>query len=247
MTGSLAMNGNRVTGLADPQQDAQAATKRYADAGFALGMKRFGNNDVATGCENESTIFRIRGVKENGNFFTCVSTIARPANVREPEETHHAATKAYVDAAVAENSGDVDLDQLDDRYLRLEGGTLTDRLFFQRRSTQGVNMMISPNSGDTSSSIYAMNGGAIRFRSLPAEDVNDSTTHFTIGKLADGSPGTYIYHMQDPEDDNGLPTNGMSIRRTQRHCLAIQPTRHWQQASCIGTPVIKSFISATDV
>ena len=202
MTGNLAMNGNLITAMGDPVQPAQASTKRYVDAEFGLSMKRFGNNDVATGREGESTVFRIRGIKENGNFFTCVSVNNDTMgiyNLREPEETHHAATKAYVDNAIAESGGDVDLDELDTRYLRLTGGTLTDRLFFQRRND--VNMVISPNSGDVSSSIYACNGGAIRFRSVPAEDLNNSTTHVTIGKLDDGSPGTYIYHLQDPEDE----------------------------------------------
>ena len=150
-------------------------------------MKRFGNNDVATGAENEANIFRIRGIRAEGNYFTAVSIDNDSMglyNLREPQESHHAATKNYVDNA---------------EYLPLSGGTLSDRLFFQRRS--GMNMIISPNASDTSSSIYACNGGAIRFRSLPDENVNNSSTHLSLGKLDDGQPGTYIYHLQDPEDE----------------------------------------------
>ena len=129
MAGDIAMGGNRVTGLADPEADAQAATKRYADALMTLCVKRFGNNNVATGAENEDNIFRIRGIKEQGNFFTCISINNESMglyNVRWPEETHHAANREYVDTTVD-----------DAPFLSLNGGTLSDRLFFERRS--GVN------------------------------------------------------------------------------------------------------------
>ena len=63
-------------------------------------------------------------------------------------------------------------------------------------------MIISPNASDTSTSIYQCNGGVTRFRSIPAENVNDSTTHISFGKAEDGSPATQVYHLQDPEDDN---------------------------------------------
>ena len=94
-----------------------------------------------------------------------------------------------------------DLTELDARYLKLSGGTLTNRLFFDR-GEQGHNLLISPNSSDTSTSIYAMNSGALRLRSLPGESTSDgSSTHLAIGKGADGTPETYIYHLQDPVDD----------------------------------------------
>ena len=94
-----------------------------------------------------------------------------------------------------------DLTELDERYLQLSGGTLTNRLFFDRGSG-GHNFLISPNSSDTSTSMYAMNSGALRLRTIPGEDVDSgSTTHIGIGKAADGTPETYIYHLQDPQDE----------------------------------------------
>ena len=166
-------------------------TKAEVDQLDSLHLKRYGNNDVATGAQDEGNTFRIRGIKEEGNYFTCISINNESMglyNVRPPEETHHAANREYVDNAVD-----------DAPYLPLSGGTLSDRLFFERRS--GVNLIISPNASDTSSSVYACNGGAVRFRSLPGEDVNQSSTHLSYGKLDNGDPGTYIYHLQDPEDE----------------------------------------------
>ena len=94
-----------------------------------------------------------------------------------------------------------DLTELDARYLKLSGGTLTNRLFFEK-GDGGANLLISPNSSDTSSSIYAMNSGSLRLRSIPAENTNDgSSTHIGIGKGADGTPETAIYHLQDPQDE----------------------------------------------
>ena len=96
-----------------------------------------------------------------------------------------------------------EFDTLDDRYLRLTGGTLTDRLFFDRGAS-ATNMVISPNAGDTSSSIYALNGGFIRLRSSLTDDLNNNVnTHISFGKNPDtDEPQTNIYHVQYPTEAN---------------------------------------------
>lgn len=98
------------------------------------------------------------------------------------------ATIAYVDAQ-------------DDLKLNLTGGTLTNRLFFERGSG-GANMVISPNSGDVNTAIYALNGGYLRLRSSLTEDLsNGVNTHITFGRNPDtNQPQTNIYHLQEPQE-----------------------------------------------
>ena len=91
-------------------------------------------------------------------------------------------------------------DELDQRYLPLSGGTLTDLLYFDR-GTEGVNMLIHPNANDTSSSIYALNSGAIRFRTSRTENlITGSNTHIVIGRTDTLDPQTNIYHLAYPQD-----------------------------------------------
>ena len=93
-------------------------------------------------------------------------------------------------------------DELDQRYLPLSGGTLTDNLFFDR-GTEGVNMLIHPNANDTSSSIYALNSGNIRFRTSRTENlVTGSNTHIVIGRTDTLDPQTNIYHLAYPQEGN---------------------------------------------
>ena len=76
-----------------------------------------------------------------------------------------------------------EFDTLDDRYVNTSGDTMHGTLMFDRGRDTDPNLLISPNSGDTSTSIYAMNNGALRFRSLAGNNTDDnSTTHITIGK-----------------------------------------------------------------
>ena len=101
------------------------------------------------------------------------------------------------------------VDAQDDLKLNLTGGTLTNRLFFERGSG-GANMVISPNSGDVNTAIYALNGGYLRFRSSLTEDLNAGTnTHITFGRNPDtNSPQTNIYHLQYPSE----PTHAASMQ-----------------------------------
>lgn len=93
------------------------------------------------------------------------------------------------------------VDAQDGLKLNLTGGTLTNRLFFDRGGG-GVNMVISPNSSDVNSTIYALNGGYLRFRSSLTEDLNTGTnTHITFGRNPDtNAPQTNIYHLQYPQE-----------------------------------------------
>ena len=98
---------------------------------------------------------------------------------------------------------DTQFDELDERYVQKAGDVMHGQLTFDRGVDTPANLMVSPNSGDTSTAIYALNDGALRFRSISGEDVNvGSTTHFSMGKKGvGGGPETYIYHLQDPQED----------------------------------------------
>ena len=201
MTGDIAMDGNRVTALADPIQPSQAATKRYTDAEYALSMKRFGNNDVATGRENEDTVFRIRGIRANGNFFTTMSINSAGMgiyNLVRPTEGHHAATKDYVDDAIA----DIDLDGGGGDYLPLSGGTLTNQLTFNRGNKASVQFAIEPNSGTQDTNIYSFSGGQMRLRSTHTDSIDDRVGSHIVLDPNGGAPETKIYNVIEPTNDN---------------------------------------------
>ena len=94
-------------------------------------------------------------------------------------------------------------DELDERYVQSAGDTIHGTLKFDHGDENPANLLIRPNISDTATSVYALNNGALRFRSLPAEDTTtNSTTHIAMGKTGDsGAPETYIYHLQDPQDE----------------------------------------------
>jgi len=105
---------------------------------------------------------------------------------------------------------DTQFDVLDERYVNIDGDTIHGALKFDHGDDSDANLLIRPNISNDSTSIYQLNGGALRLRTLPGENTNDgSTTHIAIGKNeADGEPETYIYHLQDP----GGPLHGVNLQ-----------------------------------
>ena len=66
-------------------------------------------------------------------------------------------------------------------------------------------MLFSPNVSDTSSSIYALNAGAIRFRTSLTDSLSTGVnTHIAIGRTDDENqtPVTYLYHIAYPDQPN---------------------------------------------
>ena len=101
-------------------------------------------------------------------------------------------------------------DALDERYVNIDGDVMHGTLKFDHGTDTDANILIRPNRSNVSTSIYQLNGGALRLRSLPGENVNvSSTTHIAIGKNeTDGEPETYIYHLQDPAG----PQHGVNLQ-----------------------------------
>ena len=101
MTGNIAMNGHTVSGLGDPNADAQAANRRYVDTR----LKRTGGTQQ-----------KMEGILYLGGN--------RIAGVGDPERSDDAATRGYVDQKVAEGGGGGGTGA----YLPLSGGTLNGNL-----------------------------------------------------------------------------------------------------------------------
>jgi len=106
-------------------------------------------------------------------------------------------------------------DELDERYVNVDGDVMHGTLKFDHGADGAANILIRPNISNVSTSIYQLNGGALRFRSLPGEDLNDgSTSHIAIGKNeTDGTPETYIYHLQDPDG----PLHAVNLQYLERY------------------------------
>jgi len=94
-------------------------------------------------------------------------------------------------------------DVLDERYVNQDGDTMHGEFKFDQGENTPANLLIYPNILNTSSSLYALNSGTLRIRSLPGENrAQGSSTHIAVGKNEiDGEPETFIYHLQDPQSE----------------------------------------------
>ena len=111
--------------------------------------------------------------------------------------------------------------ELDERYVNRDGDVIHGTLEFDHGENTDSNLLIRPNISNESTSIYQLNGGALRLRTLPAEDTNTgSTTHLAIGKNEiTGDPETYIYHLQDPT----APLQGVNLQYLESYVSGYLP------------------------
>ena len=93
-----------------------------------------------------------------------------------------------------------EFDTLDERYVNVSGDTMSGALTFDNGERSDPNLSIYPNPGSSNTTFFQLNSGTFRFRSTASASQTDRvTTHMVIGKASgDGSPETYIYHLQDP-------------------------------------------------
>ena len=97
-----------------------------------------------------------------------------------------------------------EFDTLDERYVNVSGDTMHGPLTFDHGDTTDPNFLIYPNLTNVNTTAYQLNSGTFRFRSTADSGTTDRvTTHIAFGKNVDGdgSPRTYIYHLQDPEGE----------------------------------------------
>ena len=97
-----------------------------------------------------------------------------------------------------------DFDTLDQRYVKKSGDIIGGPIEFNRNIETGPNLLIQPGTSTTSTTVYQLSNGTFRFRSTNGPNPSDrTTTHFAFGKDTDGdgSPQTFLYHLQDPQDE----------------------------------------------
>ena len=136
-----------------------------------------GDNQTSDGT---STFQRISGGEQK------LYHIATPEDSNTDWVANVQYVKDYVDDKVENIDVGTDLDELDDRYLKLTGGTLTGTLQLQQNQIRFLKddgtaqMKISPNSGDYWTNIWAFNSasnGGFRFRVAQG---NDNSTYKTF-------------------------------------------------------------------
>ena len=94
-----------------------------------------------------------------------------------------------------------DLTELDNRYLQLSGGTLTNSLAFNKGNKPAQQFGIEPNSGTPDTNIYVFQDGQMRFRSTHTESTNDRVGSHIVLDPNGGVPQTKIYNVVDPTND----------------------------------------------
>ena len=100
MTGDIAMNGKKVTGMGDPSADAQAANKRYVDTR----LKKTGG-----------TTEKMEGILYMGGY--------KIAGVGDPELSTDAANKRWVESQISEipDGGGSFIDNHNHGYSAIQG------------------------------------------------------------------------------------------------------------------------------
>lgn len=91
-----------------------------------------------------------------------------------------------------------DLSELDARYLKLSGGTLTNGLAFNKGGKPTQQFGIEPNSSTPDTNIYSLQDGQMRFRSTHTESTNDRVGSHIVLDPNGGTPETKIYNVVTP-------------------------------------------------
>ena len=99
-----------------------------------------------------------------------------------------------------------DLTELDARYLKLSGGTLTNSLAFNRGNKSTHQFGIEPNSSTSDTNIYVFSDGQMRLRSTHTDSISDRVGSHIVLDPNGGLPETKIYHVVTPTDDS-MATN----------------------------------------
>lgn len=189
--------------IATPQADKHAATKEYVDAiaamagdgkylpltgGKMTGSINMNGSQIADVIDiifrhDTDKLYATDGISNTGDEFRigmANSTTGKPVRIGTPTDNQHAATKKYVDDAVAAGGGG--------DYLPLSGGSMTG----------GINMVKHPITGISMLSFQTQSG----YTSIAA--ISRGTSEFRIGMSSDisGVPT----RVGTPTDDNHAAT-----------------------------------------
>ena len=143
-----------------------------------------------------------------------------------------------------EGGSSIDTDVLDQRYLQLTGGTLSNSFKIQRGEEKThPQFKISPNGGaDYATNIYTLEG-QMRFRTSHTGQEKDNIGSHIVLDPADGTPTTKIYKLGNPTSSDMAANKGYVDGRTPDATNLVKGVTYKGQACVTGnsTPDSSSF------
>jgi hypothetical protein len=221
-TGSVSLNSQKVTSLATPTDNTDAATKAYVDTKVAdLVNSAPGTLDtlgeIASAIQSGGTVYE-SFVLKSGSTMTGALTLSGA-----PSSNLHAATKAYVDtvagsataAAASATAAAASYDSFDDRYLGAkstapsvdnDGNALITGAIYWNSSSNQMYAWTGSAWGSISSTAdiyrfrYTASGGET---SLSGPDANGLTLSYIVGKEQVYLNGVLLARTSDYTASNG--------------------------------------------
>ena len=228
-TGSVSVNSQKITSLATPTSNADAATKLYVDTKVAdLVNSAPGTLDtlgeIATAIQAGGTVYD-SFVLKSGSTMTGNLTLAGA-----PSSNLHAATKLYVDdvagsataAAASATAAAASLDSFDDRYLGAkssaptldnDGNALLTGALYWNTVTNTMFVWSGSAWGSISSSAeiyryrYTASGGET---SVSGADANGATLSYLVGKEQVYLNGVLLARTSDYTATNGTSISSLA-------------------------------------
>jgi hypothetical protein len=228
-TGSVSLNSQKVTSLATPTDNADAATKLYVDTKVADLVNSAPSTldtlgEIASAIQSGGTVYE-SFVLKSGSTMTGALTLSGA-----PTVDLHAATKAYVDtvagsataAAASAAAAATTYDNFDDRYLGAkstapsvdnDGNTLLVGAIYWNSSTNAMYAWTGTEWGSISSTAdiyrfrYTASGGET---SVSGPDANGLTLAYIPGKEQVYLNGVLLARTSDYTASNGSSITSLS-------------------------------------
>jgi hypothetical protein len=228
-TGSVSVNSQKITSLATPTSNADAATKLYVDTKVADLVNSAPSTldtlgEIATAIQAGGTVYD-SFVLKSGSTMTGNLTLAGA-----PSSNLHAATKLYVDdvagsataAAASATAAAASLDSFDDRYLGAkssaptldnDGNALLTGALYWNTVTNTMFVWSGSAWGSISSSAeiyryrYTASGGET---SVSGADANGATLSYLVGKEQVYLNGVLLARTSDYTATNGTSISSLA-------------------------------------
>jgi hypothetical protein len=228
-TGSVSVNSQKITSLATPTSNADAATKLYVDTKVADLVNSAPSTldtlgEIATAIQAGGTVYD-SFVLKSGSTMTGNLTLAGA-----PSSNLHAATKLYVDdvagsataAAASATAAANALDSFDDRYLGAkasapsvdnDGNALLTGALYWNTSSNTMFVWSGSAWGSISSSAeiyryrYTASGGET---SVSGADANGATLSYLVGKEQVYLNGVLLARTSDYTATNGTSISSLA-------------------------------------
>jgi hypothetical protein len=228
-TGSVSVNSQKITSLATPTSNADAATKLYVDTKVADLVNSAPSTldtlgEIATAIQSGGTVYD-SFVLKSGSTMTGNLTLAGA-----PTSNLHAATKLYVDdvagsataAAASATAAAASLDSFDDRYLGAkssaptldnDGNALLTGALYWNTVTNTMFVWSGSAWGSISSSAeiyryrYTASGGET---SVSGADANGATLSYLVGKEQVYLNGVLLARTSDYTATNGTSISSLA-------------------------------------